>query len=151
MITCSEVRPLLIELVFGDLDSVQEMRVNQHLLACASCREEEAELLKLEHSARRAASVVPGPALRARIEGSLPPARAREARGLGRPVPAYVAVAAALLGALLAAALPLRFSALKPSERAGRTASVVHTGREARFTVADSYDTRVRAASPTTE
>src|SRR5262249_48690262 len=110
MITCSEMRPLLIELVFGDLDSVQEMRVNQHLLTCPTSRDEEAELLKLKGSARGPPSAVPGPALRARIEGALPPAPARAARGFGRPVPAYVAVAAALLGALLMAVLPLRFT-----------------------------------------
>jgi len=148
MIRCSEAQAALIELVFGDLDSVQEMRVNQHLLECATCREEEARLLKFTDSARRAPLVAP-PALRARVEASL--VGARPAPGLARPVPAYVAIAAALLGALAAALLPLRLPLLRPPQAGAKRASVVPTGRESRFTVAGSYDTRVRAASWTAE
>src|SRR5262249_18468320 len=119
MTTCSEVRPLLIELVFGELDNAQEMRVNQHLLACPACGEEEARLLALKDSARRVTRVV-SPTLRARIEGALPPLPPRAPGGLRRPVPAYVAVAAALLGALVMAALPLRLAPPAPSERGVR-------------------------------
>src|SRR5262249_33609850 len=139
MTTCSEVRPLLIELVFGELDTAQEMRVNQHLLACPACGEEEARLLALKNSARRVTRVV-SPTLRARIEGALPPLPPRAPGGLRRPVPAYVAVAAALLGALVMAALPLRLAPRAPSERGVRAgAGAVHTGREAPVTLAASF------------
>ena len=151
MITCSEARRSLVELVFGELDSKREMRVNQHLLECAGCRDQEAGLLRIRDAERRNAFAAP-PALRARIERALPAPPAASRLGLGRPVPAYVALAAALLVGLAGALLPLRIPVRRLTQPgAGRAAGVVLTGRETRFTVADSYDTRVHPTSAATE
>ena len=141
---CAEVRPALIELVFGELDSVEEMRVNQHLLACAECRREEEGLLELSAAARGRA-IEPRARLRESLAAALArPGAARVSFPLGRPVPAYVAIAAALLAALAVALLPIRRPLFALPERgAARAAGIVPAGREAPFMVADSWDTRV--------
>ena len=123
---CAEVRPALIELVFGELDSVEEMRVNQHLLACAECRREEEGLLELSAAAR----------------GSIARPRARLRESL----------AAALLAALAVALLPIRRPLFALPERgAARAAGIVPAGREAPFMVADSWDTRVASGMQAVE
>src|SRR5262245_31631224 len=108
MKTCADRRGDLADLVFGELDDRAEIELNEHLLTCAACREEERSLLALRSSA--AADRPPlAPDLRARIRSALeahsPPLRLGV---LGRPVPGYVALAAGLLGALLVAAMPDR-------------------------------------------
>src|SRR5262245_13757859 len=108
MMTCVDAERALAVLVFEDLDDETGARLHGHLLDCPRCRTEERRLLALR-DAVRGETPPPDPELRARARAALPPRRAAGIGGLlGRPVPAYVAAAALLLGALLVAAIPAR-------------------------------------------
>lgn len=150
MKTCADCRAELVDLVFGELDDVVEIDLNEHLLACVVCREEERRLLALQ-AAARAGEQSPSPELRSRIRAALPRDRARGGIGLlRRPVPVYVALAAGLMGALLVAAMPARNRpyAERGSVESGspRQPPMVLPGRAQPFTVAASCETGVLSA-----
>jgi anti-sigma factor RsiW len=146
MAACDEWNEALVDLVFGEVPDELEIRLNEHLLSCAGCREEEERLLALRSDVGGAAAV-PGPDLKTRVRATLP---RRSARGAGaalrRPVPAYVAVAAGLLGAFLVIVLPggdrdglaLRGTAQRPER-------VVSGSGRTLFSVAGPYETAVGA------
>ncbi len=99
---CEEVKPALIDLVFGDLDADAGISLDLHLAACADCREEERRLLALRQLAA-GTQAAPSRALRERIRAALPRRRGVRIRSLlGRPIPAYAAIAAAAAGAIVA-------------------------------------------------
>ncbi len=121
---CAKMREELIELLFGELDDERELALNRHLLHCPACREEERRLLALREDLTSDVAVV-DPGLRTRVRNALP---GRKKRGiletLRRPVPAYAALAAAVLVALLAWELPLGErdrGGVRPARVAART------------------------------
>ncbi len=105
MTTCIESHTLLVELVFGHLDDASEARLQEHLLSCAECRIEERRLLDLAEAADGDV-IEPRPELRARLSAAFHEANWERHSILRRRVPAWVAVAAALAGALIVALLP---------------------------------------------
>jgi hypothetical protein len=142
------MRPILVDAVFAELDPTIEAQANEHLLSCEACREEEGRLLALRE-AGRGRPIEPGGALRSRIEASLPQRdSAHAAGGLRRPVPAYVAVAAAAAGALAVALLPVReLPRVDRGPERGPSAGVEVRDGQLPFVIADSYDTRVARAT----
>jgi anti-sigma factor RsiW len=137
---CEDAKNDLFELVFGEPDDEKAALLQEHLLACEVCREEERSLLSLRDAVRdESPEEAPAvEALRERIRASLP---ARRRRGIGsslrRPIPAYVAAAACVLVAILARGLPPS----EPTTSEPRPARVL-TGPEApAFVVAGSYET----------
>jgi anti-sigma factor RsiW len=147
MAACGEWKEALVDLVFGEIPDDLEIRLNEHLLSCPDCREEEERLLALRSDVG-GAEAVPGPEFKARVRAALP---RRAARGAGavlrRPVPAYVALAAGLAGAFLVLVLPAgdRGGLLSPRV-AQRPERVVASPVRAFFSVAGAYETRVGAA-----
>ena len=149
MKTCDEAQAALVELFFADLDDAAEARLNEHLLSCPACRLEEKRLLDLRDGVR-AGPLGARDDLKERIRAALPrPGLPRALVVLGRPVPAYVAVAAGLVGALLVAALPARHEPrVEPVRDASEPAGIVLAGGRLPFTVASPYGTQVALASP---
>jgi anti-sigma factor RsiW len=144
---CEEARTALVELVFGEIDDAIEMELNRHLLECAGCRGEEQRLLAVRDGVH-GPQVRPGADLRERIRAALPRRVPVALAVLGRPVPAFVAVAAAVLGALAVAVLPLlREASPPPAREESRVVGVpLHSGGPG-FTVAGSYETAVASSS----
>lgn len=102
--TCTEAIPTLIEQVFGELEAELGLALHEHVASCPSCQAEERRLLALREGLR-GPEVSPSAELRERLRAALAPAPPARARALlARPIPAYVALAAALAGALLALA-----------------------------------------------
>jgi anti-sigma factor RsiW len=149
MKNCDETKAALVELVFGEPASEVEMPFNQHLASCPTCRDEERRLLGLR-DAVRGEDVKPDEKLRSRIRAALPRRLAPSAFGfLGRPIPAYVAVAACLLGALLVLVLPSgERSGVVPARDVARSRGVAVPDKSPPFTAAGSYDTGVMLAGP---
>jgi anti-sigma factor RsiW len=148
MKACDEMKAALVELVFGELDAEIGMRLDQHLASCPECREEERRLLGLRDEVRGAPER-PDAELRACVRAALPRERSPGAVAiLRRPVPAYVAIAACLFGALLVLVL-LREGRPRavPAENAARPARVVPAGQVPPFVAAGSYETGVMLAS----
>jgi anti-sigma factor RsiW len=151
MKTCADGRHKLAELVFGELDDRTEIDLNEHLLACAECRDEERRLLALQDAARTAGATPP-PELRTRIRAALE--RDLAPHGvplLRRRVPGYVALAAGVLGALLVAALPARNPARVAGGAGDRPAprsqpGTMRQGDPLPFMIAASSETRVSGA-----
>ncbi|MFH1682063.1 MAG: zf-HC2 domain-containing protein [Candidatus Eisenbacteria bacterium] len=116
---CEEARKELFELVFGEPDDKKEALLQEHLLSCAACREEERRLLGVRDAVREESGgeCAARDDLRERIRASLP---SNPRRGgisvLRRPIPAYAAAAACVLVALLVRGLP------PPGPRPGRRA-----------------------------
>ncbi len=146
---CDEMEATLIELVFGEPESDDEMRLHEHLAGCAACRDHERRLLTLR-DAIRDEGAEPGAELRARVRAALPHRPPWGPLGvLTRPIPAYAAAAACLLGVLAAwLLLPGRRPGPAPIERAPRVSSAALASRALPFMAAGSYDTGVRAAGP---
>jgi len=141
---CSRWREDLIELLFGRLDEEEEIALNEHLLHCPVCREEERKLLALREEIASDAPPV-DPALRERVKRALPgKKRPAIVRLLRRPVPAYAAVAAALLVALLARSLP----PVETGQRRGRQVAVA-SGAGAPFVPAGAFTTSWGTGSAT--
>lgn len=144
---CDESRSALIESAFGELDAGAGLALHAHLATCSECREEERRLIAL-HGQVRSTTAPASAALRERVRRSLPaePAEARP-RWFARPVPAYVAIAAALFSALLAAgamraqpervvrepALPAVTPAAEAPDRFFTSASCYATGVDSAF------------------
>jgi anti-sigma factor RsiW len=149
MRTCDEMKTALVELVFGEPAPDVEMRLHQHLAACPSCRDQERQLLGLRDAVRNE-EATPNAELRARIRAALPRRRAPGTIGLlSRPIPAYVAVAACLVGAL-AVSLLFRenWPGPGPVETEIRPTRVAFASQGLPFTPAGSYDTGVGPAAP---
>lgn len=143
MKSCEEARAALAERTFGELDETTETRLNEHLLECDACRMEEARLREL-HDLVRGSEVAPGPELRRRVRAALPRPVPAPLGLLLRPVPAYAAIAAGLLGALLVAILPvLRHAKAQIAPAGTRAVGVPLDQGPPAFTVAGSFETRV--------
>jgi hypothetical protein len=157
-LSCEQARDRLVELVFGMPNPSEETQVHEHLHACEECRNEERRLLDLRDAAGGDA-ILPGAALRTRIaaaweleararvvgagSGAGP---ARRNRLLARRVPAYVAVAAALVAALATALLPWR--AERTAERPIATPAEPALVRGSLpFATAEAHETWVRPDS----
>ena len=106
---CAEARESLAEQIFEGVERAAGLEA--HLAGCVECRAEAAWLHEA-HALTRGESAPPSEALRERVraavmrelgEKSPAPARGGFWSLLARPVPAYVAVAAALLGAVTVA------------------------------------------------
>ena len=151
MKTCADRRHELADLVFGELDDRAEIDLNEHLLACAACRDEEQRLLALQKAARDSGAT-PAPELRTRVRAALERERTRHGIGLlQRPVPGYVALAAGVLGALLVAALPARNAAQVESGAEQSTVArsqpgALLQGNALPFMIAASSETRASGA-----
>jgi len=145
---CDESRSALIESAFGELDAGTGLALHAHLATCPDCREEEQRLLALRTEVRGDTAPASA-ALRERVRRALP-ARFSDVRPrwFARPVPAYVAIAAALLSALLAVgamraqpervatdppALPAATPALDAPDRWFTSASCYVTGVDSAF------------------
>jgi len=143
---CDESRSALIEGAFGERDAATGLALHAHLATCSECREEERRLLAMRDQVRGVTAPASA-ALRERVRRSLPagPTAARP-RWFSRPVPAYVAIAAALLSALLAVGA----MRARPERVAGEPAlPVVTPAGEAPnryFTSASCYATGVDSA-----
>ncbi|MBM3320428.1 MAG: zf-HC2 domain-containing protein [Candidatus Eisenbacteria bacterium] len=137
---CEDAKNELFEMVFGEPDDEKEALLQEHLLACEACREEERSLLRLRDAVRdeTAEEKRALETLRERIRASLP---ARRRRGIGsylrRPIPAYAAAAACALVAILARGLPPS----EPSTSEHRPARVLIGPESPAFVVAGSYET----------
>jgi predicted anti-sigma-YlaC factor YlaD len=147
MKTCEAFRIALVDLVFGDIDDAKHASLNEHLLACSECREEESRLLGLR-SAARGEPIAPSPEVRARIEALV---MRRQRRGalaiLGHPVPAYAAILAAIVAAWIVSTIPTR-APQPPSSTPARSApGVLMVGRGVPFNPAGCYDTRATPVS----
>jgi anti-sigma factor RsiW len=146
MRTCEETKAALVDLVFGELEDEKEIRVHEHLRSCPSCRSEERRLIELRDGVRGRDTVVRAE-LRERVRAALPRRRSRVIRILGRPVPAYVAVATALAGALLVAAFVRQGSPVAaPVRESAPPAATMGSGEPPSFAFAGAYDTRVTKA-----
>jgi anti-sigma factor RsiW len=147
MAACDEWKETLVDLVFGEVADETEIRLNDHLLSCPACREKEERLIALRNQVR-GDEARPGAELKARVRAALP-MRAGQGAGviLRRPVPAYVAVAAGLLGAFLVLILPGGDRGrLLPANVASRPERIAAGAEPYRFSVAGSYETGVRPA-----
>ena len=79
--TCDEAKVLLHALIDDELDAGNARDVEKHVAACQGCASELHQLQKLRQAMKPAALCYPAPAaLRARIEGKLPMARAATSR-----------------------------------------------------------------------
>jgi len=145
MKTCDEAKTALVDLVFGELEDEVEIRLHHHLRSCPSCRFEEQRLIDLRDGLG-GRNLEPSVELRERIRAALPRRRARRAGLiLSRPIPAYMAVATGLIGALLVAALSRSGgSVVAPVRDAPRPGTV----SGASFVTAGAYDTGVKGAFP---
>ncbi len=146
---CDEVEAALIELVFGEPATDAEMILHRHLAECAACRDQERRLLALR-DAIRDEGAEPSAELRARVRAAVPRRPPSGPLGvLTRPIPAYAAAAACLLGVLAAwLLLPGRRPGPAPIEKAPRVTDAALATRALPFMPAGSYDTGVRAARP---
>jgi predicted anti-sigma-YlaC factor YlaD len=149
MKTCDEARAVLDLHVFGEADDRDEALLHEHLRGCDACRAEERRLLAWRDAAR-GERLAPGDALRGRIERALAArARPEAAPAWRRPVPAYVAFAAAIFGAVAVVALraPREGVGVAPVETdAAPPARIELPESPAHFVTAGSYDTRVANA-----
>lgn len=147
MAACDEWKEALVDLVFGEVADETEIRLNEHLLSCPACREEEKRLLALRNDVR-GDEARPGADLKARVRAALPKGPGQGAGDfLRRPVPAYVALAAGLLGAFLVLILPGGDRArLLPAKVASRPERIAAGSERYLFSVAGSYETGVRPA-----
>jgi anti-sigma factor RsiW len=145
MNACDELKPILVELVFGELEPEPEMRAHEHLAACATCRAEEARLVALREAVRGSAAG-PAPALRERVRAALPRSPARAAvPWFRRPVPGYAVPAAALLSALLVLGVSGRPAPARPPAPATtRAGQLTPAARHLSFAAARPFDTDVR-------
>lgn len=133
---CGRVKGDLVELLFGDLDEERAVEVNMHLVSCELCRGEEKKLLRLRENLRKE-TPTPSPELRERIHRSLPARRrGRAFKILCAPIPAYTAIAASLIVALMVRGLP--------GESGGNSSrSLIAAGdlENVRFVSAGSFET----------
>jgi len=147
MNTCETFRVALVDLVFGEIDDATHASLNEHLLACSECRDEESRLLGLR-SAARGEPITPSPEVRARIEASV---MRRQSRGalaiLGHPVPAYAAILATIVAAWIVSMIPARAPETPSSPPTRSAPGVVMVGRGVPFNAAGCYDTRATPVS----
>ena len=80
---CREAKENLIVLVFGELDEERAIVLNQHLVSCKTCRQEENRLLEIRDGLRGSPQA-PDPALKERIRAALPKKRHRGVMGILR-------------------------------------------------------------------
>jgi anti-sigma factor RsiW len=148
MNTCDAIRVALVDLVFGEVDDATHASLNEHLLACSECREEESRLLGLRSAARGEPSE-PSPELRARIEALVMHRQRRGALAvLGHPVPAYAAILAVVVAAWIVSMIPTRAPQPPSSPPIMRSApGVLMVGRGVPFNPAGCYDTRATPVS----
>jgi hypothetical protein len=99
---CTDARPHLPALLYGDLAPAEARAVEQHLAGCPACRQQYAELRQL----RRALDAVPAPSVQVDLPAVYREAAARQARQARRWRRAALACAA--LAALVLLAFGLR-------------------------------------------
>ncbi len=146
MTPCSEYRQHLTEHVFGDLDDAATARLREHLLSCPACRIEEEQLHVLAADARYD-RFEPRPQWRARLSAAFHEANRRPRTILERRVPAWIAVAAALAGALIVAALPHAPKSVVRRAPAAEPVEFPLVQGTLPFVIAGAHDTDVRGDS----
>jgi predicted anti-sigma-YlaC factor YlaD len=98
---CSEMKEFIFDHVLGELAPEVEIRVNEHLAMCETCRREQHEVDAAFEGFKNAARFEPAPGIYEKITAHMKVPRQRGARLLGIPRNLILALGAFLLGVVI--------------------------------------------------